>query len=335
MTLGMTGNADCMTAGRFVGFFPILTIYFAFLLIKINGGGIVINLTVRGKDGADFVTGSFHAASADTAPDDYPLVVAIHGGTYTGDYFQVDGYSLAARAAALGIPLFALNRPGYADSVHKENLDCSIMSNAEILNDVLSDLWETRRGNARGIFLIGHSIGGAIAIQMAALGKSWPLLGLSISGVGMREPEPVLEQWQSLPPDELIVIPPEPKDQLMYGPAGTWLPDGQRAAHRADHPMPRQELLDIAFEWPRLLRDAAPRVDVPVHYRQPEFDNLWVVDEAEVQDFASRFVNSPWVDAQVFKGAGHNIDFHRLGGAFQLQQLAFALACSVSTERRE
>ncbi|WP_133254431.1 hypothetical protein [Paraburkholderia unamae] len=57
-----------------------------------------------------------------------------------------------------------------------------------------------------------------------------------------------IEQWRALPPDELIVIPPEPKDQLMYGPAGAYLPEAQRAAHRADHPMPRQELLDIAFE---------------------------------------------------------------------------------------
>ncbi|WP_116610180.1 hypothetical protein [Paraburkholderia unamae] len=59
------------------------------------------------------------------------------------------------------------------------------------------------------------------------------------------------------------------------------------------------------------------------------------MNEAEVRDFASRFVNSPRVDAQVFKGAGHSIDFHRLGGAFQLQQLAFALTCSVGAATLE
>ncbi|WP_454740299.1 alpha/beta hydrolase [Cupriavidus necator] len=287
------------------------------------------NITVRCKNGVDFVTGSFHPAPELPAAEDYPMIVAIHGGTYTGDYFHIKGYSLVAHAVALGIPIFTVNRPGYADSVSKEKAECSIMSNAELLNDALSELWETRGGNARGIFLIGHSIGGATAIQMAALRKSWPLLGISISGVGVRDPEPILEQWRSLPPDELIVIPPERKDQLLYGPAGTFNPDGQRAAHRADFPMPRQEFLDITFEWPQLLQEAAPGVEVPVHYRQPEFDNLWVVNEAEVQDFASRFVNAPLVDAQIFKGAGHNIDFHRLGGAFQLQQLAFALTCSV------
>ncbi|QBR01346.1 alpha/beta hydrolase [Paraburkholderia pallida] len=291
----------------------------------------MIKLTLRCKNGANFVTGNFQSAPAGRLAQDYPIVVAIHGGTYTADYFHIEGCSLFERAVALGIPVFTVNRPGYADSVKKAGQDCSIVSNAELLNGALSELWETQRANARGIFLVGHSIGGAIAIQMAALDKTWPLLGLSISGVGVREPDSVLAQWRTLPPDELIEIPPPAKDQLMYGPTGTFIPERRHAAHRADHAMPRQELLDIAFEWPRLLQEAAPRVDVPVHYRQPEFDNLWVVNETEVRDLASRFINSPWIDAQVFKGAGHNIDFHRLGEAFHLQQLAFALGCCVST----
>jgi len=93
--------------------------------------------------------------------------------------------------------------------------------------------------------------------------------------------------------------------------------------------MPRQELLDIAFEWSRLLEKSAPTIDVPVHYRQPQFDNLWVVDESEVHNFARHFVKAPVVDARMMQGVGHCIDFHRLGAAFQLEQLAFALACSV------
>ena len=36
-----------------------------------------------------------------------PLVVAIHGGTYSSAYFDVPGYSLLDRAAAVGIPILA------------------------------------------------------------------------------------------------------------------------------------------------------------------------------------------------------------------------------------
>lgn len=289
----------------------------------------MLGTTIHCEDRARFVTGRLSPAGAAPVSGEYPLVVAIHGGTYTADYFDIAGCSLMRRAAALGIPLFAVNRPGYLDSLPREKSDGSIDTNARILNDALQALWEQHGGKARGIFLIGHSIGGAIAIRMAASPKPWPLLGIAISGVGLREPDPILEHWKSLPPGDVIEIPPQPKDALMYGPAGSFRVEAQLAAHRADHPMPRQELLDIAFEWPRLLDESAPKIHVPVHYRQPEFDHLWVVDEGEVQGFGRRFVNAPVVDAKVLQGAGHCIDFHRLGAAFQLEQLAFALACSV------
>lgn len=285
-------------------------------------------ITLHCADGARFVTGKFSPASAAPTADEYPLVVAIHGGTYTADYFDIEGCSLMARAKSLGLPVFSVNRPGYKDSLPLEQTDGSIPSNAEILNDALSDLWARYGAGSRGIFLIGHSIGGAITICMAALKKSWPLLGISISGVGLREPEHVLEQWRSIPPIPVIDIPGEAKDQLMYGPAETFSRAAQQAAHQSDYSMPRQELLDIAFGWSEIFSESAPRVDVPVHYRQPEFDNLWVVDEAEVQGFGRKFTKSPMVDARILRGAGHCIDFHKLGPAFQIEQLAFGLACS-------
>lgn len=44
---------------------------------------------------------------------DLPLVVAVHGGGYTSAYFDVPGYSLLDRAAGLGVPVIAVDRPGY------------------------------------------------------------------------------------------------------------------------------------------------------------------------------------------------------------------------------
>lgn len=42
-----------------------------------------------------------------------PLVVALHGGTYTSSYFDIPGASLFEKAAALEIPMIAPDRPGY------------------------------------------------------------------------------------------------------------------------------------------------------------------------------------------------------------------------------
>ena len=44
-----------------------------------------------------------------------PLIVAIHGGTYTSAYFDVPGYSLLDRADASGVPIIAPDRPGYGE----------------------------------------------------------------------------------------------------------------------------------------------------------------------------------------------------------------------------
>lgn len=46
-----------------------------------------------------------------TPADGAPLVVALHGGTYTSEYFDIPGYSLLDRASAEGIPVIAIDRP--------------------------------------------------------------------------------------------------------------------------------------------------------------------------------------------------------------------------------
>jgi pimeloyl-ACP methyl ester carboxylesterase len=283
--------------------------------IQLSGEGII-------------VSGDYRPIVNRPVADDYPLVVAIHGGSYTHKYFDIDGTSLLERASALGIPIVAIDRPCYGDSGMLTPEQSTIERSAEVINAALLSLWEQHSGGARGIFLIGHSIGGAVAILVASLAKRWPLLGIAVSGVGMRSPDSVAEQWKSLPPIPSIPLPPEVKDMLMFGPTETFSEEMRLRAHSADSETPRQELLDIVFNWPKLMAAAAPKIAIPLHYRQPEFDHLWVVSKAEVQSFGNSFSSSPRVDAELMLSVGHCIDFHRLGASFQLQQLAFALQCS-------
>ncbi len=81
------------------------------------------------------------------------------------------------------------------------------------------------------------------------------------------------------------------------------------------------------------MRAIAAEVDVPVHSRQGEYDHLWVTDNSEVAEFKSLFVASPWVDGRLVPNAGHCIDFHLAARAFQLDQLAFALECTLQAKR--
>lgn len=60
-----------------------------------------------------------------------------------------------------------------------------------------------------------------------------------------------------------------------------------------------------------------------LHYRQAEFNRLWVVDKKQVEEFGAAFVSTVHVDGALFPFAGHCIEFHKLGAAFRIEQLAF------------
>jgi pimeloyl-ACP methyl ester carboxylesterase len=258
-----------------------------------------------------------------------PLVVAIHGGTYSSAYFDVPGYSLLDRAAAVGIPILALDRPGYGDSPLLPGDGGTIRGQAAYLASALEDAWRRHGGGASGMVLIGHSIGGAIAASIASKPEGLPLLGVAISGVGLRTPTQHQSMWNSLPDTPIVEMPTPMKDQLMFGPPGSFDASMPAASHVANRPVPRAELVDIVGTWRDAVHDVLGAIAVPVHYRQAEIDHLWIVDRGEIDGFAQALSNSPRVDAAMLLGTGHCMDFHNIGPAFQLQQLGFALQCGV------
>lgn len=265
---------------------------------------------------------------------DAPLIVAIHGGSYTSRYFDIGANSLLGRGASLGMPILALDRPGYGRTTPLPPADSDIAHNAERLDRALACLYERPEyGRTAGVVLVGHSIGAAVAVGIASRRPRWPLLGIAISGIGLHPPPEVGAAWSSLPDISMVSVPPEAKDALMFGPAWTHEPDFPASSRVADAPTPRAELIDVVAGWPRAVHELAAAVTVPVHYRQAEFEKLWVVSGKEINDFAAAFSSAPFVDAGLFDGTGHCIDFHRVGPAFQLEQLAFALRCCARRSR--
>ena len=259
-----------------------------------------------------------------------PLLVAIHGGTYTSAYFDVPGYSLLDRAAAAGMPIIALDRPGYGDTPMLAPAEMTIQGQARHLTQVLKSAWRSFGAGRPGMVIVGHSIGAAISAAIASEPDGLPLLGLAISGVGMRTPPEHRPMWEALPDIPLVDLPSELKDGVMFGPEGSFAADMPLASHIANTTAPKAELVDIVSTW----QDNAPAIlgaiTVPVHYRQGEFDKLWIVDEGEVSAFAQALAKSPRVDAAMVKGYGHCLDFHRIGKDFHQQQLSFARQCGAA-----
>ncbi len=275
-----------------------------------------------------------HARPAGPLAPRTPLVVAIHGGTYTSAYFDVPGASLFAQAAANGIPIVAPDRPGYAGSPTLPAAQMDIAGQARHLGAALRDAWRRHGAGTSGIVLVGHSIGGAIAARIAAdlsdTPADFPLLGLAVSGVCLRTPPEFGPLWAQLPDTPTVAMPPPVKDTVMFGPEGSFDPAMVRASDVANAPAPKAELLDIVGGWEHVAADVLGRIAVPVHYRQAEVDRLWIVSQAEVDGFADALTRAPSADAALWRGTGHCIDLHHAGRAFQLQQLAFALHCATS-----
>lgn len=267
--------------------------------------------------------------------DGAPLVIALPGGTYSSIYFDVPGQSLLDTAEQVGVRVIAVDRPGYRGSTKVDPGESIILANAEVLDHVIATLWQEFAGSAPGVVVIGHSIGGAITMALAARHPSWPLLGIAVSGCLVRVAAGSGDAWAALPDLEFVELPGQVKDFVMYGPEWTHTESMPEAGHAADAPVPKAELTDITGGWVERMPSVAGEVRVPVHTRQGEFDHLWITGDAEVADFGAKFTRSPWVDARLVPNAGHCIDFSTPARAFQLEQLAFALEAALQAKRPE
>lgn len=255
-----------------------------------------------------------------------PLVVALHGGTYSSTYFDIPGHSLLDLGSTLGVPVIALDRPNYGGSSALTSDDSIIAANAEVLGEAIGSIWAEQGEGTPGIVLVAHSIGGAVATTIAATPQSWPLLGLATSGCLVHVPPESAGAWAALPDIAMIDLPVPLKDQLMFGPESTYDEAMPAASYPSNTLVPKAELLDITGGWIASRAEVCGRVAVPVHHRQGEFDHLWVTDQDEIDHFRAGFTAAPSVDAALQLGSGHCIDFHRPSEEFHRSQLQFALA---------
>lgn len=276
--------------------------------------------------GRDFA-GLQNSAVGRASRGDIPLVIAVHGGGYHSSFFDLPGHSLLDRGAALGIPVIAVDRPNYGGSDTLQTEGSILEANVDHLDHLIGELWTEHGQGTAGVFLIGHSIGAAIALLMAARDLDWPLLGVSTSGCLFQEPPGTAERWASIP---LKWLPADGamRFQLMFGPKGTYDEDvpAAEAAFHGDTPVLLSELIEVSDGWEERFRVAAAQIAVPVHVRHAQHDHLWVSSPDDVAEFGRAFTSAPVVDVALWPDAGHDIDYHRSGAAFQVQQLAFALA---------
>lgn len=255
-------------------------------------------------------------------------VLALPGGGYLSNYWDnaVDpGASLLTLGAKLGYNVISIDRPGYGRSVGLSDEEQLLDPQADRLAQLVSDLSKAIDVGA-GVFLIGHSMGGILALMIAALQRNPSLLGVDASGVPRRftpamaaAVEESLEQLRKAP----VVATAEQKAPLFYGPSGSYDPRMIEEEGQWSAPCPPAEMADATLNWPDRFAAIAARIRVPVQYTLGEFEMVTDNSPEALAATAREFTASPRVVVHRQTLSSHNVSLHRVSRAYHLRAFAF------------
>jgi pimeloyl-ACP methyl ester carboxylesterase len=280
------------------------------------------------------------------------VIVALHGGATTSEYFDSREHpraSLLRAGASLGFTVIALDRPGYgasrrhagADALATPGrraeltfaaIDTFLAASPPVSRARTSPASSLASSRGAGVFVMAHSMGCVLATRMAASARGSGLLGLEIAGTG-RVPHPEAAFMGPLTsPDGPGLRRPRRaalrealwKPEFLY-------PDGADASLPLA-PGPDYEGTDVrgwVAEFPRL----AARVRVPVHYTLGQYERVWNSDAAAIADVAALFTASPRVVTLSQADASHNLSVGWTALSYHLKILSFAEECAIARER--
>jgi pimeloyl-ACP methyl ester carboxylesterase len=260
------------------------------------------------------------------------IVLALHGGGYDARYWHHPGApdaSLLTLGEALGFDVLAVDRPGNARSGADGPFGMALDAQADFLHRLIA---QERAGPDQPVFVIGHSLGGVMALMLAAHPRGKALAGIEVSGVPMdfgadhaAMGRALIATAQAGGEAWMPVAPREPREAMFFGPAGAYDP-AVVAWGETEHPVPGVEVAEV-FGFPDRKADICGRITIPAQITVAEHERSSLVDAGSVDRIAALFAHNPDARVLVQRHSGHNISLHHVGRAYHLRALAFFEDC--------
>lgn len=260
------------------------------------------------------------------------LILALHGGGYSAGYWSCPAdrgrLSLLNLASEEGYHVLAVDRPGYGAAEKFDPSRLTLASQIEFLFQGLAR-WKRENSFDGPVFVIGHSIGGILALLMAAHPSSGALDSVDVLGAPLRfAANEAGEEVNAFPTEgtHVPLINQATHRAILFGPPGA-SPEVFDYDETLRRPMPVAEYRD-AIAAPQRWPDVMPAIRVPVQYTLCEYevmmDTGWdVLDLARAQ-----LANSAHCVVHLLRGAGHNASLQATARAYHLRALAFFEECA-------
>ncbi|KAL8661756.1 MAG: hypothetical protein Q9202_005318 [Teloschistes flavicans] len=287
----------------------------------------------------------------DAPPKDTPLIVAIHGGSYSSSYYDATAqFSGASYSTFLRVPFLAIDRPGYKGSTA---VPSTIPEDSSYLQEegkyfhhqVLPAIWNAycKEYSVSSIVVLAHSLSVPMAVVAAALhannkattnGQAYPLAGIILSGYGtslnhdtMSRMQPFFEHH-----GDRLKFPAEVKEDIMLNKATPGLTDPEifEKTEELNTDVGLAELVDSNEDmWGVWRHRYMPLVRCPVLYNLAGEDNLWTVNAETLRDFVAAFERSVRVESGIVPGAAHCMELSRCSRGWYARVFGWAVECGI------